>query len=311
MKTRLTCIFSVLLTLFLFAGSLRYVRDHWLFSFTYSFQLHIGIVGALAAIVLFVALRSRYLLFLFVWAIAITAHAAVLRYEFVAPVGEKVAGQPFKLISFNVLGENYRNGKSIAEFLSNSDADVIYVMEGRPLAPYLARIAKTYPYRMGCRVDTETCDLLVFSKYPLEGAKFVTLSDLRRDRMAVAKVTVHDTTINLVALHVTKPYYDDYHEEELYSASRIIRALKGPLIVGGDFNSSSIAPDMRHFQQVNNLRISNFEPATWPIEAGKFGIPIDHIYARAPATMTSLNRLPDAMGSNHFGLEAEFIIQKQ
>jgi endonuclease/exonuclease/phosphatase (EEP) superfamily protein YafD len=311
MKTRLTCIFSVLLTLFLFAGSLRYVRDHWLFSFTYSFQLHIGIVGALAAILLFVVLRSRYMLFLFVWAIAITAHAAVLRYEFVTPAGENVAGHPFKLISFNMLGDNDANAEHIAQFIIGSSADVVYIMEGEPLAPYLARIADAYPYRMGCLVDTETCDLLVFSKHPLEGAKFVTLSDLRHDRMAIAKVTIDDTTVNLVALHLSKPYFDDYHEVELFNASWLMMGLQGPLIVAGDFNSSSIAPDMLRFQRVNKLHIANFEPATWPIEAGKFGIPIDHIYARVPTMMTSLTRLPDAMGSNHFGLEAEFIIQKQ
>lgn len=311
MKTRLICIFSVLLTLFLLAGSLRYIKDFWLFSFVYSFQLHIGIAGALAAIVLFLVLRSRYMLVLFAWAIALSVHATVLRYEFVSPAGVSVAGQPFKLISFNVLGDNYVNGKSIAEFLASSEADVVYVMEGAPLAPYLAKIAETYPHRLGCMVATETCDLLVFSKYPLEDARFVTLSDLRRDRMVVAKVKVSDTAVNLVAMHVTKPYFDDYHEEELAAASRIMRALQGPLIVGGDFNSSSIAPDMRRFQQRNELHISNFEPATWPIEAGHFGIPIDHIFSRMPATMTSLKRLPDAMGSNHYGLEAEFIIQKQ
>lgn len=311
MKTRLTCIFSVLLTLFLFAGSLRYIKDFWLFSFTYSFQLHIGIVGVVASILLFLVLRSRYMLVLLVWALALSAHATFLRYEFVAPPAANANGHPFKLISFNMLGDNYANAQRIADFIANSDADVVYIMEGAPLAPYLARISQTYPHRLGCQVGTETCDLLVFSRYPLEAARFVTLSDLRQDRMAVAKVTIEDTTINLVAMHVTKPYFDDYHEEELYSASILMRGLQGPVIVGGDFNSSSIAPDMRRFQSYNKLHVANFEPATWPIEAGYFGIPIDHIYSRLPAAMTSLKRLPDAMGSNHYGLEAEFIIQKQ
>lgn len=311
MKTRLICIFSVLLTLFLCAGSLRYIKDFWLFSFTYSFQLHIGITGAVAAIILFLVLRSRYMLFLFVWAIALSAHATMLRYEFVSPAGENVVGQAFKLISFNMLGDNDANAEHIAEFLIKSDADAAYIMEGAPLAPYLARIAATFPYRLGCMVGTETCDLLMFSKHPLESAKFVTLSDLRSDRMATAQVTISDTTINLVALHVSKPYFDDYHEMELFNASWLMMGMHGPLIVGGDFNSSSIAPDMLRFQKNNKLHVSNFEPATWPIEAGQFGIPIDHIFSRMPATMTNLTRLPDAMGSNHYGLEAEFIIQKQ
>ncbi|MGO8411501.1 hypothetical protein ACC775_38185, partial [Rhizobium ruizarguesonis] len=49
-------------------------------------------------------------------------------------------------------------------------------------------------------------------------------------------------------------------------------------------------------------------PATWPIRAGAFGIPIDHVFTRAPMRLKSVRRIENGFGSNHFGLMAEFVI---
>ncbi|MNT99439.1 hypothetical protein D3C72_2422850 [compost metagenome] len=62
---------------------------------------------------------------------------------------------------------------------------------------------------------------------------------------------------------------------------------------------------MRRFLRVTQLRTSEWEPATWPIRAGRFGVPIDHVYVRPPLKIRSLRRLADAYGSNHYGLLAE------
>ncbi len=40
------------------------------------------------------------------------------------------------------------------------------------------------------------------------------------------------------------------------------------------------------------------------------GIAIDHIFARAPLHLTSLKRLKDNLGSNHSGLVADFVLDK-
>jgi endonuclease/exonuclease/phosphatase (EEP) superfamily protein YafD len=68
---------------------------------------------------------------------------------------------------------------------------------------------------------------------------------------------------------------------------------------------------MRRFLSNTDLASAGFEPATWPIRAGVFGLPIDHVYARAPLKIKSLTRIADALGSNHYGLIAEIAITGQ
>jgi endonuclease/exonuclease/phosphatase (EEP) superfamily protein YafD len=298
------------MTLVLIASSLRYLRDFWMLSFVYSFQLHIGLLAALAAIVATVLLRSRYAIVLFVWSITLAGHAIILNREFLTPASAAATGQPFKLISFNVFNENHDYAGRVADMVIGSGADAVYLMEAESLAPYLEKIAATYPYRLGCGQATDTCDLLMLSRYPLENGRFYSLSDLRRDRFAIATVNVGGTTINLAATHLSKPYFDDYHTEELEEMSDIFRNVKGPLILAGDFNSSGIAPDMRNFIRYNDFYAGPSEPATWPIVADKLGIAIDHVYARQPARFTTLQRMPDNLGSNHFGLIADFLIAR-
>ncbi len=124
----------------------------------------------------------------------------------------------------------------------------------------------------------------------------------------MAVVDIDGVKLTLAAAHLAKPYFDEYHRNELNRISSTIAAVSGPLILGGDFNSSSIAPDMQDFLLDTDLKKAQWEPATWPIDAGAFGIAIDHIYARSPATLMRLERLPQNLGSNHFGLIADFRI---
>jgi endonuclease/exonuclease/phosphatase (EEP) superfamily protein YafD len=310
MRARLTCIASLMLTLALLFTSLRYVFEFWLLAFVYSFQLHIGVACAFASLACLIILRSRYAVFLLVWSLAISTHAVVMTRDFAVEAAVQPGALPFRLMSFNVLMDNNANAGLITDEITKSQADVIYIMEAEPLLPMFERIQRTYPYRLGCGQETITCDLLILSRHPLRDGRFYSLSDLRQDRFAMAAIEVNGTTINLAAIHLTKPYFDDYHTEELMEATRHLWSVSGPLILGGDFNSSSIAPDMRAFLHVNDLHKYTWEPATWPIRAGAFGIAIDHIYAREPATLTSLERMSSNLGSNHYGLVADFMIGK-
>lgn len=310
MRARLTCIASLLLTTVLLITSLRYAVEFWLLAFVYSFQLHIGLVCIVASVVFMATLRSRYAGLLLVWSIALSAHAFVMMRDFQSEAALQPDARPFRVMSFNILMENARNAESIADTIIKSDADVVYVMEAEALQPTLDRVLRTYPYRLGCLEGTLSCDLLILSRHPLTNGRFYSLSDLRQDRFAMASVNIEGTEINLAAIHLTKPYFDNYHSHELMEATELLWKVSGPLILGGDFNSSSIAPDMRAFMRYNDFHKATWEPATWPIRAGRFGIAIDHIYARKPAILSKLERLPDNLGSNHYGLIADFMIGK-
>ena len=308
MKARLTCIASFALVLALFVISIRYTVDFWLLAFVNSFQLHIAVLAAVAAFLCLIVLRSRIFILLLVWALTLSGHAVYMHREFVTDAIAAPQAKPFRLLSFNVLMQNRANAESITDAILASNADAVYVMEAAALTSALPRLQQTYPYWIGCGQGTQSCDLLMMAKRPLEDARIGSLSYVSRDRFAMAVVDVDGVKLTLAAAHLTKPYFDEYHRNELYRIRSAVSSVTGPLILGGDFNSASIAPDMRDFLNDTDLKKAPWEPATWPIQAGQFGIAIDHIFARKPATLMALKRLPQDLGSNHYGLIADFMI---
>ncbi|UXT49479.1 hypothetical protein FY136_09630 [Agrobacterium tumefaciens] len=310
MTAKLACMVSTVVAAVLFIASLRYVTDFWLLAFVTSFQLHIAIICILLSCLVFWLTRDAVAGLLVVWSLALAIHAVVMLLEFSTSATSTPDARPFRLLSFNVLMDNAANADAIADTILDSGADAVYLFEAAALQSVLPRLQQTYPHRLGCFAGTPGCDLLILSKRPLLEGRFHSLSDLRRDRFAIASVDFDGTELTLAAGHITKPYFDDYHRDELDEVSEILFRVTGPLILAGDFNSASIAPDMRAFLAANDLRKATWEPATWPTEAGRFGIAIDHVFARAPAILMKTTRLPGSLGSNHYGLISDFMISR-
>jgi endonuclease/exonuclease/phosphatase (EEP) superfamily protein YafD len=296
------------ISLVLIVLSLRYLTDFWILSFFYSLQIHLAVGCMIGMLICLCVKRSTYGFFLLTVSVFLAGHSVVMLREFTGTAVSEQAAPVYKLMSFNILGDNFGNGRRIADAVIASGADVVYIFEAEPIQPELARIAATYPYRIGCGTGTPTCDLVLLSRTPIKRQQVESLSDLRRDRFAMADIELGGRIVHFAAAHLTKPYYDDYHTEELRFVARYLREVTGPLILGGDFNSATIAPDMQRFLRRSKLSTAAMEPSTWPIEAGHFGIAIDHIYARQPLALKSVTRLQDDYGSNHFGLVSEFVL---
>ena len=308
MKARLTCIASMAIVAALFSISIRYVKDFWLLAFVNSFQLHIAALTALVCIICFLVLRSRLFIALLAWSLVLSMHAVSMQYDFATDGQYSAGAKPFRLMSFNVLRENRMSAESIADAILASKADVVYVMEADALSGVLPLLQQTYPHRLGCGTGTPSCDLLMLSKRPLRDARIGSLSYVSPERSGIAQIDLDGVTLTLAQTHLTKPYFDEFHSTELRRLAGRLNGTTGPLILGGDFNSASVVPDMRRFLEITKLEKVSWEPATWPIEAGRFGIAIDHVFARKPANLVSVQRLPDNLGSNHYGLIADFMI---
>lgn len=311
-RNTLSCVLCTIATLILLVCALRYVTDFWPLAFVYSLQTHITLACSALILLCLAIRRSPYAYALLVVAVFLTGHSIVMMREFAyqAPPEEAADAPVFRLMSFNILNDNFANGARIADMIIASQADVVYVFESAPLSSQLDRIAAAYPYRIGCGEQMDKCDTMILSRRPFVETRVASLSDLRANRFVMADIDLDGQIVHFAAAHLTKPYFDDYHQSELLQLSKILRKAKGPLILAGDFNSSMIAPDMQKFLRRRSLNTANGEPSTWPTEAGRFGIAIDHVFARAPLTLTSVTRIDDAMGSNHYGLMAEFLIRK-
>lgn len=301
---------ATLLGLALAIFALRYASDFWGGAVVFSLQLHAGVAMVLLALLCLGLRPGVFTLSMVCATVLILSHAILMIWNAQPPaLPLQIANkQNLRVLSFNVLGENLENGSAITDYILHSGADIAYVMEAAPVGQYLDRLSKTYPYRIGCGEHTSTCDLLVLSRYPLEMISVGNLSDLRKDRFAMARIHFGANTLTLAAAHLSKPYFDNYHAHELVGLANALIKTEGPLLLAGDFNAATIAPDMQKLLKRTGMTTAGWEPATWPIAAGVFGLPIDHVFIRGPLMAQKLARIPSNFGSNHYGLIADLIL---
>jgi endonuclease/exonuclease/phosphatase (EEP) superfamily protein YafD len=267
-------------------------------------RLHIAGAALVVAILLFV-FRAR-------WRGVLLAALAFVSlgeagYWYFTQQSTRIAMTPhsetprFSLISYNVLIWNERPAELADELLAR-DADVVFTFESGGLWSELDRLRERYPHKLGC--DTEArCDTMILSKTALTGT-VGSLSDFSRGRLIVAQSAIAGRDVNLVALHMTKPYFDLAAEGESWALRRVLADLEGPVVVAGDFNAAPWSGNLRRLMRDAALMPAPWYPATWPAEFGLLGVPIDNVFTRAPALVETIEAIPDPLGSNHRGLEA-------
>lgn len=315
----ISTVFCVLATISFLICVACQLFEMWILSFFYSFQIHIGILTAIGALAAIAALPRNY----YAWALLLgtiaTTGLAVYQVRIKDPVltAEDLAAEPmFRVASFNMLGENFDGADRIVAQLREVDADVVFALEARPLRARLKELSDLYPYVLDCKVEDTTregwelCETIMLSKYPiLGGGDIRDLSYEGALRLLSAKMLIGGKRVRFVQAHLSKPYFDDRHCGETGNLVRYLRNYKGLLVVGGDFNSSILAPCMQRFMQRLKLKTGPREPATWPVALGRFGIPIDHIFARPRLFIQSTRRMEDNAGSNHFGIYSDVILK--
>lgn len=308
MRQTLSVAIGVIVALVLLAVATRYVHPHWMLATLHSLQLH-AVLGCVAASIVSLLIKRHWASWLLLAAgLVLTAHTVWLMGEMSAAPTEQEAQRPgFRLMSFNILSDNYENGEAISQAILKSGADVVTVMEAEPILPYIGDLSTVYPYRIGCGVMIDFCDQLLLSKTPLVNGNVRSLSGIFANRFVMAETVIRGRKVGLGGIHTTKPYFDEFHMFELLRASLAITDTAGPFVLSGDFNASTLEPDMRDFLKRTDLRTAAYEPPTWPVALGPFGMPIDHIYVRAPLKISTIVSLPDALGSNHNGLIADIV----
>lgn len=308
MRDTIYCTLCVLVTVALAVLSARYVSDLWILAFFESLQTYLGIACIVGALLALVARRHWYATLILVIALVITGHSIVMLHANAAPQAAAGSQPSFRLLSFNIDNDNFANSEPIGDLIVNSKADIVEVFEATPLLSQMARLTEIYPYRIGCGVMTEDCDSLMLSKRPFLTQSMRSLSVLWQNRFILATIDMDGRKVAFATAHLSKPYFDEFHASELTILYHILHATREPLLLAGDFNASVIEPDMQAFLDRSALKHVFPEPATWPIEAGAYGIAIDHVFARAPLQLKSVRQIPDAVGSNHYGLITEFTI---
>lgn len=301
--------FGTIAALVLAAVAARYVTGFWLFATFASLQLHAAAAGLVLALLSVLFHRHWLNLLLTLAALAIGAHGYAMLGEFRQPALDDYGDMPaIKLISINIEGNNDANRTKIADYIIGSGADVVMVQESAPVGPEIPRIKAVYPYRLGCGAQTITCDSSLWSKRPFVSGQVITASPIYRDRLMIASIDFNGKTVNFANVHLTKPYFDNFQDTELWKIKEAVNRVQGPLVLAGDFNASILTRGIRKFLRETRLMTFESEPHTIPVRLPAIGLAIDHVFVRDPMRIKSLTRAPDPLGSNHFGLVAELLV---
>lgn len=207
------------------------------------------------------------------------------------------------VVSFNVLATNAEPERAMREVI-DQDADIVVLLETSGVLAQLPSLEAQYPTRIGCS-DSARCDTALFSRLPLADPHIYLLGPMRRDRLITAKVTVGGQILTVMALHLTKPYFDDFGWIDLTEIRTLLRNVTGPVLLTGDFNAAPWSYSVARFAKQMELMPGPSFPSTWPVEAGDFGVPIDNMLSRDGAIIRSIAAFQDPLGSNHRGLLAK------
>jgi endonuclease/exonuclease/phosphatase (EEP) superfamily protein YafD len=271
-----------------------------------SLRFHVaGVVLALSIVLFASGAWWRGLLFLVVAGASATQGGLIIRNQQDVRLEAVSQGvRPlFTLLSFNLLSTN-PNGAEIAEFLSGSGADVVMLMEAAAVATQRETLVAAYPYVASC----DRCDIAILSRTPLGDVKFRSLGQIWPNRLVTASTVIEGTRINLALAHLVKPYYDDLATNEVYLLSEYLKRLEGPLLLAGDFNAAAWSDNVDRLARWRGLAPGPSYPATWPVDLGPVGVPIDNVFTRAPLVITDVRATENTFGSNHRGLLAEVAI---
>lgn len=217
------------------------------------------------------------------------------------------------LISFNVLGENPR-GAEIADFLIEQMPDVAVVLEAPALHNHLDQMWDAFAYNAGCGPG-DRCDMAIFSQVPLSGVEILPFFGIP-GRLIVATMETDAGPAILIAAHLTKPYYGDWHDRQLERLADVLETIEGPVVMAGDFNSQ---PFVRAFRRIllerSEMRLASTMQQTWPavdLPGSRYaGFAIDHVLVRGDVSPVSVELIEDPIGSNHRGFLSHFDLDGQ
>lgn len=242
------------------------------------------------------------------WALALLAllaGAGVVR-DTRAMRAPPAAKSDLRLLWFNVLTDNPTPPARLVAAIREVGADVVLLAEPARLRRAVDGLADLYPYRLGCE-ETEPCGLILLSRFPVAKPRFHDFpSGPNRMLRVVLDVPGHGS-IALAGIHATKPWYLGLTNGETEAVRWGLRPGKRalPMVVAGDFNAAPWSLRMRRIQREQDLRSAAWPVPTWPVAAGRFGVPIDHVLVRGGAGIARLAPWGAGLGSNHRGLIAD------
>lgn len=277
----------------------------WILDLLGHFRVHYALALTLAALLLALGRRRRWLAAALVLLVADLGPLAPLWFQRAGAA----SGRSLRLVHFNVLSTN-RAHDAVAAWLEASGADLIFVQEVDPAwATALARIPGYQLARSLPRRDNFGIALLVRAGAPVMSTGVIELADgipaIRAD------VELDGRALPILAVHTLPPISGEYaaiRDLQIAAAGAWATARRGegaaPVVIG-DLNatpwSASLRAMIRDAELIESQRGHGLQ-ASWPAPfPALLRIPIDHCL-HDPGLWTTARRLGPDLGSDHLPL---------
>lgn len=209
-------------------------------------------------------------------------------------------GQPLTVYSANLYAPN-ADVAAMRRSIEAADADVLVLIEfGDAPAAEIDRVLAGYPHRaIATRANRNGGPRSVIaSRWPLERLP----NDTGEIETGVARVAAPGGPVTVMAVHLTRPWPYQFQWAQIIQAQKMLErraAIEGPVIVAGDFNSTSAARIGRLIRSEGGLVAAPGFPGTWPSSMpALFGMTIDQVY-HSPDLVAVDRRLGRPTGSDH------------
>lgn len=250
----------------------------------------------------------------------------VASFEPLAPL--PADGRPvLKLMTHNLFGLNY-DMQRVNAVIEAEDPDIIAFQEyfGEQAVDLHPLLKGRYPYFVRCK-GGKRANIGLYSKIPFD--KAMGESDCpdnaygtQRTAHILATFTLKDgTTFSVLTSHMDWPFPNmERQPAELAALAKDIAAVKGPLIVVGDFNSTPWSYALRGFGDATHMIRHTHNLVTYPLlftvpegisPSGLIGLlpflPLDQVFTRGDVAVHELHR-GEATGSDHLPVIFSFSV---
>lgn len=284
-------------TLFGFAGGWW-----WLFDLFSHFRIQYVVAALLLAVILLV-LRDRR------WALLAAAVGAANLVPvvalFLSPVqaAPPAAGQPLRLVSFNVFGFNQEYAR-LLDYVAREHPDVLVLLEVTPeWMPSVRELAREYPHQW-INAGDDVSGIAVMSRTaPLASRSF----DLGGNGVPSYLLTIGsaDGPLSVLGTHLNWPIgarASQLRNSQLAVLAQIAREHAGPLVIVGDLNITPFSPRFQQLLRDGGLHRcvpdAGLTP-TWPANFPPLFIQIDHCLATAGVQARNFE-IGGFLGSDHY-----------
>jgi len=236
------------------------------------------------------------------------------------------SGTVIKVMTHNVFGLNYDMAR-VARVIAAEQPDIVALQEYFPEQTKLDGMLKpTYPYSARCQ-GGKRANIALYSKIPFD--REMPAGDCpddaygaQRTAHIIAGFTLSDGAhFSVMTTHMDWPFPIERQLTEFQSAEISIKAVQGPLIVVGDFNSTPWSYAMKAFERDSGLKRETHAVITYPLaltvpqRISRDGLlrtlpflPLDQVFQRG-VTVSELHPAAPT-GSDHLPVVFSFSVAK-